>query len=1179
MPKQSRGFWFCSNCEEVFDQYSEAEYHERHECTAVKPPHHPPTMVSTSAVDPIQPAWYYQQQQAAAVAPFIPTDPTYHRRYYKPYPESSVDVYGRGMVPLSEPDTEVPPSRMMMTMPYESKMIQQQQQQSHPQHEEQTRYFPIMGSQERSSLNETDTLACRSLELFEVVAPDIFDPDETSTATTTEAATTTTSIQQHRRRQRQAPALQVGIRCAFCAESETTTDSYIFPANTRSIGDSIRHAGFDHLIRCTYYPDDYKRQIQDAVWKRNDRAASGQSEDASEEQERRNLIEYCISRCDQMGIIDRHPIGMMFANSNVDTGGAMSRPTTATPQHSPGAQAALSIKVEETGMLSQQPQYNERAYGGRPRSVQQSQRKVKRETREDDTSTTDPNPLQLQQHQPIHYPQHLQSTTHMQGILPPPQSLMPMIPQQPPHMMMSHEFPFFYEHNRWVCKYCAHLPPTYRDPQYFFVESVHIPPPPHLMDYHLSICREFQRSMMYEHSMQSAIYGRQGDPNRPVQQQMMSSPPLYGPPQPLPGWDQEQQPRSIQPTPPRSTATGEYRTSPEVFDSPYNTPSFHRQPAPRASIGGSQISSQQHRGVASTSSTATGMIRSPIHRGIQPPHHSAAEDIEMVRAIEYLESIDESYFTVEGGNILREDDRLVVEEDRLLLTDYFFYLMKQLRPVRFSEADRRTRGGKREKVKVGYGGLQCIHCIDVPNSRKFFWSNVDRLANSFAEIPTHVLKCRRCPQPTKDALLVLKNRHAEQMSRLSRGSQKVFFRRMWRRLHQDDPTDMNEGGGGTDEYASQVPYHMHQSGVSQTNLETMRPPPLDTQTTSAPGQSEGHSDISPSGTSGSEESAYFLQRSASEAAKALVDSSIQSGPPSPSSRVLLAIPEDREWLSDTDCFVRRQLEVFCATKQDVIAAMEDRKYPIKEGQVGIRCIHCAMTKNGVGARGPAVAYPFSISGLFESAREIERMHLGSRDNIGSRDNLMITCENLPLSAKEKLESLKGAASSLSSVLRKYFVLAAKALGLRDSVDGIQAGAEPIPIGTQAPLVFTDSTESIDEAPTSASEKVDTTESKRYSSSFKRKADDALLPQIEHTSQKQRRTVAVLKDDDDDDDDTGINQPSDRPSSMKKISTATSTNVAHGISILAAASDRREGTTSKTMSQTSDTDMEEKHVEV
>jgi hypothetical protein len=216
-------------------------------------------------------------------------------------------------------------------------------------------------------------------------------------------------------------------------------------------------------------------------------------------------------------------------------------------------------------------------------------------------------------------------------------------------------------------------------------------------------------------------------------------------------------------------------------------------------------------------------------------------------------------------------------------------------------------------VKIGYIGLQCVHCVDIPNSRKLFWSNVDRVANSFAELPTHVLKCRRCPQPTKDASKVLKNCYAYQMSHLFRGFQNVFFRRIWRRLHQDDPSISNESGNGDNECLSPIPLSVH--GNTSATLETTRPAPLDTQPISTHQSShQEDSEYSPSVTRGSDESVYFLQKPAKEAAKALVDASTQSGPPTPtptptpSSRVLLAISEDREWLSDTDCFVRRQLE-------------------------------------------------------------------------------------------------------------------------------------------------------------------------------------------------------------------------------------------------------------------------------
>lgn len=78
-------------------------------------------------------------------------------------------------------------------------------------------------------------------------------------------------------------------------------------------------------------------------------------------------------------------------------------------------------------------------------------------------------------------------------------------------------------------------------------------------------------------------------------------------------------------------------------------------------------------------------------------------------------------------------------EDKKLITDYFFFLMRQLEVCNFEESDRKAR--KRENIKLGFGGLKCRHCTHKTGTsgRKFFWSNVDRLANSFAEIPAHIM--------------------------------------------------------------------------------------------------------------------------------------------------------------------------------------------------------------------------------------------------------------------------------------------------------------------------------------------------------------------------------------------------------------------------------------------------------
>ena len=392
-------------------------------------------------------------------------------------------------------------------------------------------------------------------------------------------------------------------------------------------------------------------------------------------------------------------------------------------------------------------------------------------------------------------------------------------------------------------------------------------------------------------------------------------------------------------------------------------------------------------------------------------------DTPLNRAMAHLDAHDLSLM-YSDGTLVPEQLKLVVNDDRLLLTDYYYYLMKQLRHCRFAETDRKTRGGKRDAIAIGYGGLQCVHCAKMPNARKFFWGSVDRLANSFAEIPTHILKCRACPRETQDALQTLKEKHSEQMSRLPRGSQKVYFRRMWRRIHdhehvQQQPTMMRP--------SHQLPTNSPPAAAHMSPPERLHPFTTE-KLSSAMGSSPGGESV------GSEESILFMERDPAQAARALVDYAIHAGPPSPSSRVLLAIPNDREWLSDTDIFIRQQVEVFCATVEDVAAAAAGNKFPIDEGTVGIRCIHCAISRQG--ATENHTLYPFSISGLYEAAQEFPRLHLDH-------------CKNISPAAAAKLASLKGN-SSLPSVARDYYVRAARSLGLVDTKNGIRASGQSVP---------------------------------------------------------------------------------------------------------------------------------------
>jgi len=271
------------------------------------------------------------------------------------------------------------------------------------------------------------------------------------------------------------------------------------------------------------------------------------------------------------------------------------------------------------------------------------------------------------------------------------------------------------------------------------------------------------------------------------------------------------------------------------------------------------------------------------------------------------------------------------------------------------------------------------------------------------------------------ALRALKVVHPEQMSQVERGSQKIFFRRMWRRIHEKDVT--TESAVAEESTPSEVPEQSSPKGEKSEEIATHEP---DTSCATLAVMTPKHLVLKPIDDLASSPGDLVCGTATENSAQALT--ACAKNPSAQHDTILLAILEDKEWISDMDCFVRENLAVFCASEQDVNCAQSDRKYPIVVGQVGIRCLHCAMSSTGEGARGTAVSFPHSIHGIYESVREFQRLHLES-------------CPNLPADVASKLSALKGS-SSLSSVLRRHYVSAAKALGMRDASDGngIVAGA-------------------------------------------------------------------------------------------------------------------------------------------
>jgi len=133
------------------------------------------------------------------------------------------------------------------------------------------------------------------------------------------------------------------------------------------------------------------------------------------------------------------------------------------------------------------------------------------------------------------------------------------------------------------------------------------------------------------------------------------------------------------------------------------------------------------------------------------------------------------------------EPRSVVEaEDKEMVTGYLFLLMDQMQTCRFTEED---RTGGRSKIKnnsVGFPGMQCKHCLGKAGFGRYFPASVNALAlaNSDRNINNHIQKCRRCPQQVKAELTRLSKDQSQGKNR--RGLRKLFFGRVWERMHGEE---------------------------------------------------------------------------------------------------------------------------------------------------------------------------------------------------------------------------------------------------------------------------------------------------------------------------------------------------------------------------------------------------------
>lgn len=167
---------------------------------------------------------------------------------------------------------------------------------------------------------------------------------------------------------------------------------------------------------------------------------------------------------------------------------------------------------------------------------------------------------------------------------------------------------------------------------------------------------------------------------------------------------------------------------------------------------------------------------------------------------------------------------LVRASDRGFCTDQMMLLLRQVKGCRFKKSDRRGGPGARGRDRVeGFPGLCCKHCATKTTVGRYFPVSAKNLTDNTANsLQTHVASCSRCPEPIRASLAYLSHRSVLQKAELSGSWKKIFFKKVWDRLHverawksvddeggsndeadaasmsSDDGDDGNEGNGGSD---------------------------------------------------------------------------------------------------------------------------------------------------------------------------------------------------------------------------------------------------------------------------------------------------------------------------------------------------------------------------------------------
>jgi hypothetical protein len=139
--------------------------------------------------------------------------------------------------------------------------------------------------------------------------------------------------------------------------------------------------------------------------------------------------------------------------------------------------------------------------------------------------------------------------------------------------------------------------------------------------------------------------------------------------------------------------------------------------------------------------------------------------------------------------------------------------------------------------------------------------------------------------------------------------------------------------------------------------------------------------------------------------------------------IIMFLDCDEESLSDYQCFLRQQIELFEATHDDIQFNAQKMNKAVVLGQVGIRCRYCATHAPWTRKRG-AVYYSANLDGLYQAGQNMSKNHFS------------LHCTTIPEKPKHKLLRLKDGKRRAGGG-KQYWSEAARALGVYEDRYGLR----------------------------------------------------------------------------------------------------------------------------------------------